>query len=329
MILLITEQGATVTIDGGKVVVQTEEITKTLPKELIENVSVFGNVQLSTAFIRHCLSRGIPIAYFSLKGAYFGRTVSTAKDNISRLKKQIYLMDDPSFRRVFAYITLEAKVNNQLTFLRRLQKNNPVAIDEIEAIARLKKKLKTAESVEAAMGYEGMVSRHYYAALSKHLPEAFQFEKRTRRPPRDPFNSMISLGYTILFHEIIGHIESVGLSAYGGIIHGARRSHPSLASDLIEEFRVPIVDTTVVDMILKNRAKAEQFEKEEDGVFLDSALLKEFLNEIQKKLATPQRYLPYLKEPVSYRKAIYNQCRQLVNAIESNDPFLYEPLRIR
>lgn len=82
-------------------------------------------------------------------------------------------------------------------------------------------------------------------------------------------------------------------------------------------------------MILKNRAKAEQFEREENSVSLDSALLKEFLNEIQKKLATSQCYLPYLKETVSYRKAIYDQCRQLVNAIESNDPFLYEPLRIR
>lgn len=140
---------------------------------------------------------------------------------------------------------------------------------------------------------------------------------------------MISLGYTTLFHEIIGHIESVGLSPYGGIVHDHRRNHPSLAGDLIEEFRSPLIDATVVDLISQGKVTEEDFDQTEEGVFLKQGCLKLYLAQIQAKLATGQKYLKEAKEPISYRKAIYHQCRSLVKAIEAKDPSLYRALRIR
>lgn len=329
MILLITEQGAKVSIDAGKVIIKTSTLERLIPKEIIENVSIFGNVELTTSFIRHCLTRDIPISYFSMRGKYFGRTISTSNDNITRLKKQIQIIEDQEFRRNFACITIDAKINNQLTLLRRLNRNGRSIKEKIEEIVRLRAKIKEADTVEKIMGYEVIISRIYYKSISEIFPEEFKFEKRTRRPPRDPFNSMISLGYTILFHEIIGHIESVGLTAYGGIVHGHRRNHPSLASDLIEEFRIPIVDVTVVDLILRGKVKKEDFEITQEGVFLNQKILKTYLEEIQKKLSTTQKYLNYLKEEVTYRRAIYNQAKKLVNAIEQEDAYIYEPLKIR
>lgn len=329
MILLITEQGAKVSVDAGKVVIKTNSLERSIPKEIIENVSIFGNVELTTSFIRHCLTRHIPISYFSMRGEYFGRTISTSKDNITRLKKQIQIIENQEFRRNFAYITIDAKVNNQLTLLRRLNRKSESIKAEIEEIVKLRSKIKEADTPEIIMGYEGIISRIYYKGISKILPAEFKFEKRTRRPPRDPFNSMISLGYTILFHEIIGHIESVGLTAYGGIVHGHRRNHPSLASDLIEEFRVPIVDLTVIDLILNGKVNEEDFDISEEGVFLDQRILKIYLGEFQKKLSTTQKYLNYVKEAITYRKAIYNQAKTLVNAIEQEDAYLYDPLKIR
>ncbi len=329
MILLITEQGSKVNIDGGKIIIQSETIIREVPKELVENISIFGNVQLTTAFVRHCLMRNIPISYFSLRGEYFGRTVSSSGDNISRLKQQLKITENRQFLKEFANIIIEAKTNNQITLLRRHNKVKAKLKREIDEIAKLRTKIGKSETVEEILGYEGIISRNYYKGISKILPPEFEFEKRTRRPPRDPFNSMISLGYTILFHEIIGHIESVGLSAYGGLMHGHRRNHPSLASDIIEEFRSPIVDSTVIDMMINEKVKKEDFETTKEGVFLKQKILKMYLNEIQKKLATRQKYLEYLKEPTTYRKAIYHQCRNLVTAIEENDPYLYKPLRVR
>ena len=148
-------------------------------------------------------------------------------------------------------------------------------------------------------------------------------------PPLDPFNSMISLGYTILFHEIIGHIESVGLTAYGGIIHGHRRNHPSLASDLIEELRAPIVDSLVISMMQNKKTLIDDFDITENGVFLKKAFLKKYLKELQIKLQTANKYLSYIGNNISYRKGIYYQCRQLVKAIENKDATLYQPLRLR
>lgn len=329
MILMITEQGASVGIEGGKVTVRAKDILKTLPKELIESVSIFGNIQLSTPFIRHCLTRNIPISYFSTTGEYFGRTASTSGQNILRLKKQIELFDQGDFRYGLAYRILEAKINNQLIVLRRYKKYDLSIESEIGNIERLKNSMKKSSTLEEMMGYEGIVSRLYFQATSRLLPSEFKFEGRSKRPPRDPFNSMISLGYTLLLHEMIGQIEAVGLSPYGGFIHGHRRSHPSLASDLIEEYRAVLIDSMVVSMVLNHETKIEDFTVTDAGVFLSDAFLKKFLAKLQQKLMTRHRYLQYIQEPLSYRKTIYHQCRNLAKAVEEQDFNMYEPIRIR
>lgn len=329
MILLVTEQNSKINIKAGNIVITTEEIERKIPKELVENVAIFGNVQMTTAFVSHCLRNDIPVSYYSMEGEYFGRTVSTKGDNISRLKKQLAIIENTKFTLEFAKIIIEAKINNQLTLLRRYKKYNPLVEEEISQINILKAKIEKAKTKEEILGFEGIVAKQYYQGISKILPKDFKFEKRTRMPPLDPFNSLISLGYTILFHEIIGHIESVGLTAYGGIIHGHRRNHPSLASDLIEELKVPIVDSLVISMIQNRKVLLDDFDITENGVFLKKEILKKYLKELQTKLQTGHRYLTYIENSISYRKGIYYQCRQLVKAIENEDASLYQPLRIR
>lgn len=326
---MIIEQGSKVSIDKGKVIIELRDKKRSIPKETIDNVTIFGNVQLTTHFIRHCLTRNIPISYFSLSGKYFGRTSTIYGQDILKLKKQIELFDNPDFLGVFSYIIIEAKINNQLTVLRRYKHYNLEIINEIDSIIRLKNKLIQAKDIKVLLGYEGMVARHYFRALSMIMPEEFKFEGRSRRPPRDPFNSMISLGYTILLHEIIGQLENVGLSPYGGYIHGHSRKHPSLASDLIEEYRAIIVDSLVVSMILNGEVLVDDFNINSKGVFLKEDLLKKFLAKLQKKLFTKQKYLSYIDKPMTYRKTIYHQCKRLSKAIMKEDPLIYEPTRIR
>lgn len=329
MILMLIDQGAKVNLQGGKILITSKNLKREIPKELITTVTVFGNIQLSTQFIKHCLTRDIPISYFSLNGKYFGRTSTIYGQDIMKLKKQIELFDNEEFIDTFAYAIIESKINNQLTLLRRYRFYSDQVNTEVENIIRVRKRLVDSRNTRELLGYEGIVARHYFRAISKMMPERFEFKGRTRRPPKDPFNSMISLGYTILLHEIIGQLENVGLSPYGGYIHGHSRKNPSLASDLIEEYRSVIVDSLVLSMILNKEAVIEDFIINEDGVFLEEKLLKKFLNKLQGKLLERQKYLHYIDKPISYRKTIYHQCKSLSKAIIKEDPNLYKPIRIR
>lgn len=329
MVIMITEQGSKVSLENGKVVIETNKIKRSIPKEQMDNVTIFGNVKLSTQFVKHCLTRDVPISYFSLTGKYFGRTSTTYSQDILKIKKQIELFENVDFLNNFTFLIVEAKTNNQLTLLRRYRSYNPDINKEINNILTLKNKIPHLSSKEEMLGYEGSIARHYFKALSKIMPSEFKFAGRTRRPPKDPFNSMISLGYTILLHEIIGQIENVGLSPYGGFIHGHSRKHPSLASDLIEEYRAILIDSLVVSMILNEETRIEDFNIVEEGVFLKEKFLKKFLGKLQQKLLTKQKYLSYIEKPMSYRKAIYHQCKKLSMAITEEDSSIYEPIRIR
>lgn len=173
MILLITEQGAQVSLDGGKILIKTQNLERSLPKELIEIVSIFGNVQLTTPFIRHCLMRKIQISYFILQGKYFGWTISTARDNITRLKKQIKITEDSVFRRDFAENTIEAKINNQVTLLRRFHRRKGTIQEEIQDMVKLKEKLKTCQRLKRLWVMKGWLPGTTTGDSPKVFPKIF------------------------------------------------------------------------------------------------------------------------------------------------------------
>lgn len=147
----------------------------------------------------------------------------------------------------------------------------------------------------------------------------------------DEFNSMISLGYSILMNEIYGAIEAKGLNPYFGFMHRDAEKHPTLASDMMEEWRAVLVDATVMSMINGHEVQKDDFyvDVEAPGVFIGKDALKMFLNKLEKKFQTLNKYISYVDYEVSFRRAISLQIGQLVRAVESNDAAIYEPIRIR
>ena len=135
----------------------------------------------------------------------------------------------------------------------------------------MQKKLLYAKSVEQVMGYEGTAAKIYFKVLGKLIDEQFVFEGRSRRPPMDPFNSLISLGYSIILNELYGKIEGKGLNPYFGVMHKDREKHPTLASDLMEEWRAVLIDTTALSMLNGHELVKEDFYTgiDQPGVFLE------------------------------------------------------------
>ena len=171
-------------------------------------------------------------------------------------------------------------------------------------------KIENSRRIEEIIGYEGQAAKFYFRGLSKCIEREFQFNGRSRRPPKDEFK---------------------GLNPYFGFIHRDAEKHPTLASDMMEEWRAVIVDATVMSMINGHEISKEDFvfNLEQPGCYLTKTGLKIYLNKLERKFQTEIRYLKYVDYPVSFRRGILLQMEQLTKAIEKGDASLYEPIVIR
>lgn len=329
--LYVNENGAEIGVSENRIVVRSKEgLKRSLPIETLDGISILGRSQLTTPAIEQCLMRGIPVAFYSKGGKYFGRLTSTGHINASLQRKQAELYDSPFALEISKKI-ITAKIRNQRTVLRRYARTSSGKISEEElVIQNCLKKIPQTESPNQLMGYEGTAAKAYFAGLSKCISPEFHFSGRNRRPPRDPFNSLISLGYSILMNEIYGDIESKGLNPYFGFLHRDAEKHPTLCSDLMEEWRAVLIDATAMSMINGHEIHTEDFTyDEEDGCYLSRDCLKKYLTKLEQKMETTHRYLSYADYAASYRRALLLQTGKLQQAVLVGDAGMYNPIIVR
>lgn len=349
--LYVTEQGAVIGLNANRIVVNYKDgMTKSIPIETMEAISIFGGIQITTQCLQECLKRGINVVFYSKNGGYFGRMISTTHVNVARQRKQADIYRSEKFKLEFSQRIIDAKIRNQIVILRRYARNSPKekeifkgraygmknnagqsTEETITEMQHVIKKLPRTDSIEQLMGYEGTAARLYFRALGELVEPAFAFHGRTRQPPKDAFNSMISLGYSIILNEIYGKLEARGLNPYFGIMHKDREKHPTLASDLMEEWRAVLVDATMMSLVNGHEVSIDGFYREEDreGVFLDKDTFKIVVGKLEKKFRTDNKYLSYVDYSVSFRRAMDLQIMQLIKAMEAEDASLYTPIIIR
>lgn len=331
--LYVCEQGATIGIKENRFQVKYKDgLLKSIPAETLEVIEVFGKIQITTQCLTECLKRGINVLFYSTNGAYFGRLISTTHVNVQRQRKQAELGKDKEFQLDFSRKIIDAKIHNQVVVLRRYVRGRQQNIDRaIVEMKNMQKKLPSAKSIEQVMGYEGTAAKIYFRTLGELIDPQFKFSGRSRRPPRDPFNSMISLGYSIILNELYGKIEGKGLNPYFGIMHKDREKHPTLASDLMEEWRAVLIDSTAMSMLNGHELTPDNFytDTEQPGVYLDREGFKKYMQKLEVKFRADNRYLSYVDYRVSFRRALDMQVNQLVKVIETGNIDEYEPVMIR
>lgn len=249
--LYVSEQGANIGITNNRFQVKYKDgLVRSIPIETLEVIEVFGNIQITTQCLTECLKRGTNILFYSTNGAYFGRLISTSHVNVQRQRKQAELGKNEEFKLIFSKRIITAKIRNQIVLLRRYARSRKVEIERaVIEMQNMYKKSERATSIEQVMGYEGTAAKIYFKVIGTLIEPEFSFKGRSKRPPLDPFNSMISLGYSIIMNELYGKIEGKGLNPYFGIMHKDREKHPTLASDLMEEWRAVLIDSTVLKVI--------------------------------------------------------------------------------
>lgn len=332
--LYITEYDANLSAKNGCIVVKSSgSDDRELPVELLEGILLYGNASMTKECSRILLQRGIPVTLLSKSGAFFGRLESTSHINILRQRAQFRRGDDPDFCLALAKGIVEAKVNNQIVILRRYNRtrNEERVQAAIRQMGYQKEKISRTASLPETMGLEGICARYYFQALGSLVPEEFRFSGRSKMPPKDPFNSLISLGYTMLMYEAYTAIVNKGLHPYAGFLHKDKTSHPALASDLIEEWRAPLTDALVLSAFSAGAFCREDFETDPEtgAVNLAPPALKRFIRAYEEKLGAKSRYIEAETYPMTFRAAMMYQAGGIAKAVESGDAQAYRTVRLR
>ena len=337
MVVYLTEQGLRVSKESQRLRFECKD-GKLQEVRLadIDGVVVFGRVNFTAPAVQALLRRKIDVHFLTLSGNYLGKLSSPLGKNVELRIKQFETFKNEEKRLELAKCFVRGKISNQRQFLLRQRKKlkDSVLDKAIDFLKKAHVNVELASSIDEIMGIEGSASKHYFSGLSVVFKElGFSFKGRVRRPPKDPVNALLSLGYMLLLARIWGFVETAGLDPYLGFLHSPDYGKPSLVLDLMEEWRPVIVDALVVRLLGWGTIKGtnftrEPFDDDEDedeyGVKLTQDGLRKFVSQFQHKLkeeATYEIFGKKFKYKDILREQVYLLARVLKGEAEKYVPF--------
>lgn len=288
-VLCMTTPGTKLHLKEGRAEVRREGIIQeSIPVHQLERVMVFGSkVQLTGEVMQQLLYQGTPILFFSGKGRYLG-ILQRGSGNIEELLSQFMCWQKPGFRLEKSRQWVRVKIGNQRAVLAAYQHNHPAAglASAMAELERYRGKAEQAASIPELLGVEGIAARCYFGVLGQCLRQpGLEFYHRSRRPPKDPVNAMLSFGYALLQGEVTHWLLQAGLHTGMGILHEPSRRRDALVLDIMELFRQPVVDQLVLSVINRNQFSLKDFVRnEEEGIRFTSEALGRYLQLFEEKL---------------------------------------------
>lgn len=284
--------------------------------DAVDALSVVGNVQVSTQALAACLEAGVSVSFHAGTGKLLGSVGVGLGNNVRLRATQHAWADDPARTASLAREFVRGKLRNQRVLLRRHSALSDAASGEFDSLLRA---LDAADDGDTLRGVEGRAARVYFDAYGALLATkggpVFTMDGRTRRPPRDPVNAMLSFGYAVLARQCADVLHRVGFDPMRGYLHGMGWGRPALALDLMEEFRVLIVDSTVLRVIAEQRVGATDFHRELDAVTIKPNARRSFLQALDQRLDEDITH-PVFGYKVSYRRALELQARVLARVLD-------------
>lgn len=317
--LYVQTQGAHIGKSGETLVV-TQKGQKLAEARMFDTsqICLMGNIQMSTQAIQECCRRGMPVVFMSSGGWFYGMTSGPMSRNATLRLLQYERYGDAIGSLRLARAFIGGKIRNCRTLLRR----NADGLDD-HVLSRLKECAEDAEaarSAESLLGIEGNAARVYFGAFASMLKpsspaEAFNFEGRNRRPPRDPVNALLSLAYSLLAKECVIVLAGIGFDPYMGFLHQPKPGKPALALDLMEEFRPLICDSTVLTALNTGLVAPGDFQYSPAGVSLKDRARRAFIEAYERRLAQLIRH-PIFGYQISYRRVLEVQARLLGRCLQ-------------
>ncbi|MDR1885592.1 MAG: type I-C CRISPR-associated endonuclease Cas1c [Synergistaceae bacterium] len=273
--LFVTTQGAWLSLEGECVVIHFDrENKKKIPIHIMESILCFGNVIATAPLMGFCAAKGTPISFFTQQGRYLARVDGPVRGNVLLRRQQYRMADDESASSSIARNILLAKIANSRSVLMRFARENENNDSDSSLASAIKYLGYTALDIRretplgVLRGKEGDAARTYFGVFDSMIltrREIFRFRERSRRPPMDEVNAMLSFVYAMLAHDASSALEGVGLDPAVGYLHRDRPGRPSLALDLMEEFRPWLADRLVLSLINRKQVNPEGFSRAENG----------------------------------------------------------------
>ncbi|MDQ2642476.1 MAG: CRISPR-associated endonuclease Cas1 [Myxococcota bacterium] len=326
----VQAQGASVRLDGERLIVQASgESAKESRLTNTSHVALFGNAQLTPPAIRKLMDRGIPVLFFSYGGWFNGQAVGHDPKNVELRLAQYRATQDAHLCLKLATGFVASKILNCRTLLGRNHENaDPVALSELRQLAR---KARDASSIEALLGIEGTAARRYFGEFNGMLKgdavNDFDLDGRNRRPPRDPVNALLSFCYSLLTKEFTLAIRAAGLDGMLGFYHQPHFGRPSLALDLMEEFRPILADSTVLSVIGNRVIQKDDFIRAAGAVALTAPARKRLILAFERRMDQLVTH-PVFDYRISYRRVLEVQARLLSRVLLGELP-RYPEFRVR
>ncbi len=306
--LYVTSPDSYLSRDGENVVViigNTEKFR--IPIHNIESIVTFGYCGASPALLGLCAERNVSVSFLTEHGRFWGRLSGPVRGNVLLRRKQYRMADNESVALEISKICISGKIANCRNVLQRVIRDHPESVnvvslsDAAEILNERQKQVLKAENLEKLRGIEGDAANTYFGVfnyLVTSQKEDFVLNGRTRRPPKDKVNALLSFVYSLLANEIQSALEATGLDPYVGFLHTDRPGRPGLALDLMEEFRPYLGDRLVLTLINRKQVTARGFEDmNESGVIMNDETRKEVISAWQKRKQEEIQH-PFLQEKI-------------------------------
>lgn len=335
--LYVSSQGSYLRVEGETIVVEREkQKVLQLPMHTIGGVVCFGNVLCSPFLLGACAEREVGVSFLTEHGRFLASVRGPASGNVLLRRAQYRMADDPEATKAIAANAVSGKLANCRVVLNRAARDHGGKTDAgalragAAAIDRILDRLPSAAEADEVRGLEGLAAAEYFAVFN-HLivdqKESFVFKDRSRRPPLDEVNALLSFVYTLLAHDVRSALETVGLDPAVGFLHRDRPGRPGLALDLMEEFRPAIADRLVLSLINRRQVGPAGFAKAANGaVTMDADTRKAVLTEYQSR-KQDEVFHPYIEESVPIGLLFFIQAnlmaRHVRGDIDGYPPFFW------
>ncbi|GAP10219.1 CRISPR-associated protein, Cas1 family [Bellilinea caldifistulae] len=336
-VLYITTPDTYLSLDGENIVIKKDEHTSTrLPLHNLENIVCFNWQGASPALMGACAERGIGLAFLSPNGRFLGRVSGKIKGNVLLRKKQYRISEEETPSVPIASSFLVGKVYNSRKVIERALRDHALLVDKValsKASSFLKEILSalvTCKHIAELMAFEGSAAKIYFGVFDQLIlqqKDDFHFVERSRRPPLDNMNSLLSFLYTLLTNEVVSALEAVGLDPYVGFLHTERPGRPSLALDMMEELRPVFADRLALSLVNRRQITAKGFtQKESGGILMDDETRKTVITAWQERKKEEIEH-PYLKERIPFGLIPHVQAlllaRHLRGDLDAYPPFFW------
>lgn len=308
-----------------------------VPLQNLENIISFSYKGASPALLGECAKRHIGFSFMTPNGKFLARIAGQDNGNIILRKSQYRISDNKEASLKIARLIITAKIYNARSVIMRALRDHALSVDEKKFGEVVKSMLSSARAAidssddNTLRGIEGDAARAYFSVMDDMIlqnKKKFYFHGRSRRPPKDPFNAMLSFAYTLLSHDCACAAEAVGLDSYAGFLHRDRPGRESLALDLMEELRSIYADRIVLSLINNRVVDGKDFKIMENGaVLMSDDARKKFISRWQERKRSEITH-PFLDEKIPWGLVPYTQALLMARFIrgdmEAYPPFMWK-----